>query len=141
MRLIRSKHWPNSLQEPSSSSPRAAAGSSPRPAVAATPVRVRHMHRRAEITHERLHFREGERIVGCRQARRGVGLGDEGENGRRLGEDAALRDERGHPAFGVDGEIVGLGLLGGSEIDPARDELAPASSSAMWEASAQVLAA
>ncbi len=88
------------------------------PAIAARAVSVRDMHRRAEIGVERLHFRERERIVDRREPRLRMALGDEGENGRRLGQHAAPGHERRHAALRIDLEIIGPGLLGGGEVDP-----------------------
>ena len=91
-----------------------------RPSIAARAMSVRDMHRRAQIAHERLHFREGERIVERSKASGRMSLGDIGENGRRFRQDAAIGDERRHPALRVDPQIVGLGLLGRGEVDEAR---------------------
>jgi hypothetical protein len=47
-------------------------------------MRVRHVHGRAEVGHERLQLSERERIVERRELRRGMRLRDKGENGGRF---------------------------------------------------------
>ena len=83
---------------------------------------VRDMHRRAEIVIERLQFSEGERIVERSEPRLGIALRNEGEDGWRFGQHAVLGDQRRHATFRIDREVLGLGLLGASEVDPSRLE-------------------
>ena len=92
------------------------------PAIAAHAMGMRDMHRCAEIVVERLQFGEGERIVERSEPRLGIALRNEGEDGWRFGQHAALGNQRRHATFRIDREILGLRLLGASEVDPSRFE-------------------
>src|ERR1700722_16086294 len=91
-----------------------------RPTVAASAMRVRHMHGRAEIAHEGLQLGERERIVERRELSLRMRLRDIGENGGRFRQHAAPSYEGRPPAFRIYLEIGRLRLLGGAEVDPSR---------------------
>ena len=52
----------------------------------------------------------------------GIALRNEGEDGGRFGQHAALGNQRRHATFRIDREILGLRLLGASEVDSSRFE-------------------
>ncbi len=96
------------------------------------------VHSRGEEAVDLLHPGQQEGVVQRRQPGIGKTLRHIEQQGRRLGEYAALGDESRHSAFGIDGEVGGGALLAGRQIqllDPVR---APASVRAIRTAMAQV---
>src|SRR5258708_27590586 len=79
-----------------------------RPTVAASTMRVRHMHGRAEIAHEGLQLGERERIVERRELSLRMRLRDIDENGGRFRPPAALSYQSPPPALPFAFEIVRL---------------------------------
>ena len=75
------------------------------------------MHGGAQIVIEGLHLGEAVDIIERRQPGIRKGLRDKEKDRRCLRQDAPIRDQRGHPALGVDGEIVGLRLRRVREIN------------------------
>ena len=90
------------------------------PAMAAHAMGVVDVQARAQVAVEGLHLGEGERIVDRREPGRRMALRHEDQHGRRLGQDAAIGDQRRHASLGIDLEILGRTLLGLAEVDPHR---------------------
>jgi hypothetical protein len=72
-----------------------------RPAIPTGVMRVRHMHGRAEVGHERLHFGKREGVVERRELSLGMALRDKGENGGRFRQTPRSVASEGTRAFGL----------------------------------------
>ena len=89
------------------------------PARPAPLVRVRHVHRRAQVAVDGLRARELPRVA-RRQLRRGENLRQIGEDGRGLGQHAMVGDQGRHAALGIDPQVIGAPLVVAREIHAYR---------------------